>query len=125
MHCVRYWANTLSKRIFGNPDSLRFDFSHFQKVTEEELRKVEQLANKMVREDIKLDETRAMPIEEAKKLGAVALFGEKYGNKVRVVKYGPSMEFCGGTHIKSTGNIGMIKSSARLLSPLGFAELKQ
>lgn len=91
------------------PDSLRFDFSHFQKVTEEELRKVEQLANKMVREDIKLDETRAMPIEEAKKLGAVALFGEKYGNKVRVVKYGPSMEFCGGTHIKSTGNIGMIK----------------
>ncbi len=90
-------------------DSLRFDFSHFQKVTDEELRKAEQIANEMVRQDIALWEERAMPIEEAKKLGAIALFGEKYGDNVRVVKYGPSVEFCGGTHTTSTGRIGMIK----------------
>ncbi len=90
-------------------DSLRFDFSHFQKVTDEELRKAEQIANDMVRQDIALWEERAMPIEEAKKLGAIALFGEKYGDNVRVVKYGPSVEFCGGTHTCSTGRIGMIK----------------
>ncbi|MBP3716256.1 MAG: alanine--tRNA ligase [Paludibacteraceae bacterium] len=90
-------------------DSLRFDFSHFQKVTDEELRKAEQIANDMVRQDIALWEERAMPIEEAKKLGAIALFGEKYGDNVRVVKYGPSVEFCGGTHTSSTGRIGMIK----------------
>ncbi len=90
-------------------DSLRFDFSHFQKVTDEEIRKAEQIANDMVRQDIALWEERAMPIEEAKKLGAIALFGEKYGDNVRVVKYGPSVEFCGGTHTSSTGRIGMIK----------------
>ncbi len=90
-------------------ESLRFDFSHFQKVTTEELRQAERLANAMVRSDIALEEEREMPIEEAKKMGAVALFGEKYGERVRVVKFGPSIEFCGGTHVGRTGKIGFIK----------------
>ncbi len=91
------------------PDSLRFDFSHFQKVTDEELREVERLANAKIRRDEPLEENRAMPIAEARKLGAMALFGEKYGEEVRVIKYGSSIEFCGGTHVASTGNIGMVK----------------
>jgi alanyl-tRNA synthetase len=88
---------------------LRFDFSHFAKMTPEELRKVEQLVNEDIRADLPLDENRAMPIEEARKLGAMALFGEKYGEKVRVVKYGESVEFCGGTHVPSTGVIGQLR----------------
>lgn len=90
-------------------DSLRFDFSHFQKVTDEELRKVEKLANQMVRKNISLEEFRNMPIQQARDMGAMALFGEKYGDTVRVIKFGPSMELCGGTHVKSTGQIGMIR----------------
>lgn len=90
-------------------DSLRFDFSHFQKVTDEELRKAEKLANEMVRQNIQLEEFRDLPIEKAREMGAIALFGEKYGDTVRMIKYGPSMELCGGTHVKSTGEIGMIR----------------
>ena len=91
------------------PDSLRFDFSHFQKVTPEELRKVEQLANSIIRQDYHLEESRHTPIEEAKKMGAMALFGEKYGDDVRVIKYGPSIELCGGCHVSSTGRIGSVR----------------
>ena len=91
------------------PEYLRFDFSHFQKVTDEELRQVERLVNQKIRENIPLQDHRDMPIEEAKKLGAIALFGEKYGDKVRVVQFADSVEFCGGCHAKSTGQLGMVK----------------
>ena len=90
-------------------DGLRFDFSHFEKVTPEQLREVEHLVNAKIREDIPLKEYRDYPIEEAKKLGAIALFGEKYGDKVRVVQFGTSVEFCGGCHAQSTGRLGMMK----------------
>ncbi len=88
---------------------LRFDFSHFEKVTAEQLREVEHLINSRIRENIPLQEFRDTPIEEAKQLGAIALFGEKYGDKVRVVKFGNSVEFCGGCHAKATGQIGMMR----------------
>ena len=88
---------------------LRFDFSHFQKVTDEELRQVERLANSMVRQNIPLTEYRDIPIEQARTMGAMALFGEKYGDTVRVIQYGPSMELCGGTHVQATGEIGTIR----------------
>ncbi len=91
------------------PDGLRFDFSHFEKVTPEQLREVEHIVNERIREDIPLKEYRDCPIEEAKKLGAIALFGEKYGDKVRVVQFGKSVEFCGGCHAKSTGRLGMVR----------------
>ena len=91
------------------PDYLRFDFSHFQKVTPEELRQVERIVNRLIREDIPLQDHRDVPMEEAKKLGAIALFGEKYGDRVRVVQFDKSVEFCGGCHAHSTGRIGLFR----------------
>ncbi len=97
------------KGSFVSPDSLRFDFSHFQKVSPEELRKVEILANQLIRYDLHLEESRHTPIAKAREMGAMALFGEKYGDDVRVIKYGPSIELCGGCHVSSTGRIGSVR----------------
>ncbi len=90
------------------PESLRFDFSHFQKVPPDELRQVERLANELIRADYHLEESRHTPIAKAREMGAMALFGEKYGEDVRVIKYGPSIELCGGCHVSSTGRIGSV-----------------
>ena len=97
------------KGSYVTADSLRFDFSHFQKVTPEQLREAEILANKIIRQDLALEESRHTPIEEAKAMGAMALFGEKYGDDVRVIKFGPSVELCGGCHVASTGKIGALR----------------
>jgi alanyl-tRNA synthetase len=90
-------------------DSLRFDFSHFQKVTPEELREVEKFANQMIRQNLTLDETRHATMQQAKEMGAMALFGEKYGDDVRVIKFGESVELCGGCHVQATGLIGSLR----------------
>lgn len=100
---------TEQRGSYVDDKTLRFDFNYFEKVSDEQLRQVERIVNDMIRQDLPLDEHRDTPIEEAKKLGAVALFGEKYGDKVRVVRFGPSAEFCGGIHVKSTGHIGFFK----------------
>ena len=118
-HTATHLLHESLREILGNhveqkgslvtENELRFDFSHFQKVSNEELRQVERLTNQKIRQNLPLEEYRDMPINEAKNLGAMALFGEKYGEKVRVIKYGSSIELCGGTHAKTTGQIGFVR----------------
>ena len=114
-HILHYALRTVlgqhveQKGSLVTPDSLRFDFSHYQKVTPEELRRIEQTANQLIRQDFALEESRHTPIAKAKEMGAMALFGEKYGDDVRVIKYGPSIELCGGCHVSSSGRIGSVR----------------
>jgi alanyl-tRNA synthetase len=112
------------KGSFVSPDGLRFDFSHFQKLTPEEISKVEKLANRHVRQAIALDEHRCVPIKQAMEMGAMALFGEKYGDEVRVIRYGDSIELCGGTHVANTGNIGMIKIVSESSTSAGIRRIE-
>ena len=97
------------KGSYVSDEHLRFDFSHFQKVTEEELVEVAAIVNRLIRQNLPLQEFRSIPVTEAQKMGAIAIFGEKYGDLVRVIKYGDSVEFCGGTHVAATGQIGFFK----------------
>ncbi|NLO71462.1 MAG: alanine--tRNA ligase [Porphyromonadaceae bacterium] len=97
------------KGSFVSPENLRFDFAHYQRMTTEEIREVERIANRRIRENLIRNEMREIPIAEAQSMGAIALFGEKYGETVRVIQFGDSIELCGGTHVKATGDIGMVR----------------
>ena len=107
-----------------NDKHLRFDFSHFKKLEKEEIRKVERLVNDLIRQNIQLDEKRNMPIQKAREMGAMSLFGEKYGDVVRVVKFGDSVEFCGGTHVKATGEIGYFIITVETATAAGIRRIE-
>ncbi|MDR3129220.1 MAG: alanine--tRNA ligase [Tannerellaceae bacterium] len=110
--CELFGTHVEQKGSYVSPESLRFDFSHYAKVTDTELRELERRVHRKIRDNLPLEEHRNLPISEAKALGAMALFGEKYGEKVRVIRYGTSIELCGGTHLARTGMIGSFRITA-------------
>ena len=107
-----------------NASNLRFDFSHFSKVTDEELQQVEQLVSQVIRKNLSLEEHRTVPMTKAQEMGAMALFGEKYGDVVRVIKFGNSVELCGGTHVANTGAIGLFKITTETAVAAGVRRIE-